>query len=129
MVQTLKVKTYEACGGLKHFEEDTYEDGCNPDTGGSSCVDIDFKSDSIGGLLKKIKEYFDVDNDSLLLNSCEEVGRIDIQVLENAEGYKALKSDIECWKDGDKILWSACYSFCVKCVTREEVDLNKKEVV
>ncbi len=114
---------YKSSKGIKFSEEDVYQEGCLPDTTQTCDVDVEFKSDSVAGLLKKMYDYFGISKEDADLNACDEKGRIDICILENADGYKASKSDIVCWKDRDKKLWSVIYTYYISKVTKETIIL------
>ena len=114
---------------LKFAEVDIYKEGCQPETGVSHECDIEFKAESPSQLIEKIKEFFEVDDDALLLNSCDEIGRIDVQVLENGEGYKASQSEMKEWKiKGCIKLWACTYSFMVNQLLIEAVNLDAVKV-
>lgn len=53
-------------------------------------------------------------------NACEELGRIDIQVMER-QAFRRVKpspADKEMWKAGEIDLWLTCYTFYVEKVER-----------
>jgi hypothetical protein len=60
--------------------------------------------------------------EDVLINSCDEIGRVDIQQMENDEGYSASKDQIKAWKNGKQRLWLACYTFNIEQVS--DVDLS-----
>ncbi len=115
------MKQYASGKALKMTEEDTYNEGCLPETSTSYEVDIQFNDGTKEGLLNKMQEYFDITKDDMLINSCDENGRIDIQVLENSEGCKASDRELAQWKSNNLTLWLACYSYQVKEVITSEV--------
>ena len=117
---------YEVNGWFKFAEQDHWEEGCDPDTGFSFSGDDRYRSATIEDLLKQIRDFVGVPSDyEIELDSCDEDGRVDIQVLETADGYTADDRDIEKWKKGDLALWYATYSFMVERVTREPVRLTE----
>jgi len=115
--------TYETRSALKFAEEDIYKEGCIPETATSFEVDVKFSSDSVAGVLDKIKKCYDVLDNDIILNSCDEEGRIDVCILEDGNSYKATPADIKEWKKGKKVLYSAIYSYQIEKVTRESVIL------
>ena len=117
---------YEINGWFKFAEQDHWEEGCDPDTGFSFSGDDRYRSATIEDLLKQIRDFVGVPDDyEIELDSCDEDGRVDIQVLETADGYPANDRDIEKWKKGDLALWYATYSFMIERVTREPVRLTE----
>jgi len=119
----MKTVTYETSTALKTAEVDNYQEGCDPDTMVCFDVDVTFKADTLALLLHKIKEYYNVKHEGLLLNSCEELGRLDIQRLETAESFEPSDSQLKQWKQGNVELWLAAYSYQINKVTREAVQL------
>jgi hypothetical protein len=117
------VTTYETGIGLKHVEQDIFNDGCQPDTAITFEANEAFVANSIEVLINEIKTQFDVTDESLLLDSCEEKGRIDVQTLETDDGIKASDRDIDSWKKGEKRLWMCTYSYNVQKVTRETISI------
>jgi len=113
------------CSGKawKFTEEDSYQSGCDPHTSQSMLVDIEFSGESTKNVLDQIKDYYSVDDGELLLNSCDELGRVDVQVLETEDSNKASKNDIVLWKGGKKKLWNSIYTYHIQKVTTEEVKL------
>lgn len=112
---------YESGKAFKHTEVNDYEQGCLPDT--SSCwdVDIKFSANTKEELIEQIKNYYDVTNEDIMLNSCDEPGRIDIQILEDENSFKATEHDKELWKQGKKKLWLSTYTYYARMVTTERI--------
>lgn len=109
--------TYEINGWVKTIERDNWRDGCH---GGANCFggnDI-FKGDTAEDAIQKACNFVGVDYEDIDLNACEEAGRVDINLTENADGYPATPSEIEAWKAGEIDLWLANYTFYVEFVTR-----------
>lgn len=71
-------------GWIKYTDLDNYKQGCIKSLGGC-CGHDSFSASNIIDLLDKLKDF--CGHDDVLLNSCEEIGRIDIQGLENKDGY------------------------------------------
>lgn len=57
--------------------------------GGHKSFAMTLTSDSLQGLLDKVAEEHGVSVTYLLLDSCEELGRLDVQVIEDEEGNVA----------------------------------------
>ena len=117
-------KYYVSRGWSKFAEVDTYQEGCDPSTtqnqSGSDC----FKGNTIEEVIKKCMDFVGADSmDSCLLDSCEELGRLDIQTLENDGGYTAYDRDIKLWRTGQLQLWSCTYSFRIVLCQEEVVSL------
>jgi hypothetical protein len=104
-------------GFLKNVEVDDFENGCDPDTSETSFDDTRFLGENEQDIINKIKEYYQVDDDALILNSCGESGRIDIQRMENAGGCQASKKEIEEWEKGKKTLYAAYISTNVEKIS------------
>lgn len=118
---------YEINGWFKFAEQDDWEHGCDPETGYSVGGDDHWSAETVEGLLRSLRHFVGVPHDyEILLDACEEDGRVDIQVLETADGYTASDRDIEKWKQGEIALWSATYSFIIERVTREPVRLTEE---
>ena len=110
---------FESGKALKFTEQDVFNEGCQPDTAQSMEVDIEFSNETMDGLLDDIKEFYGVDDDALLKNSCDEDGRLDISLLEDDNSLQASQQDIKEWKQGGKRLWNSIYTYEIKKVTYE----------
>ena len=79
---------------------------------------------TINDVLKALNEFTGNDDaEAVLLNSCDELGRVDIQIMETAEGYPADKRDLAEFRRSERRLWLSCYSFYVKQVERQPISL------
>lgn len=116
---------YQARGWAKFYEEDVYQEGCLPHTGGMIDGNELFKANTIDGLLKQLLDFTGGDRECLELNSCDELGRVDISIMENADGCKATRSEIEAWKQADIQLWDCIYTFQIEKITAETVNLEE----
>jgi hypothetical protein len=114
---------FESGKALKFVEEDNWKEGCLPETGQNWEVDIEFKAETKEEILQQIKEFYGVTDEEILLNSCEEPGRIDIQIMEDENSYKATESQIEAWKEGRRKLYLATYTYYITEVNRYAVAL------
>lgn len=97
-------------GFTKFIELDNYENGC---IGECNCHsgDYDFESETIEGLIVQLKEF--TGHDDVLINSCDEDGRIDIQGMEDRNSMVANDCQLEAWRAGRIDLYSICYTFQV----------------
>ena len=114
---------YETGKGFKFTEEDNYREGCLPGTSQMWDIDVEFQGETKEEVTAKIKDFFGVNDNYLDINACDEKGRIDIAILENAEGHEASQREIELWKKERIKLWYAVYTFNISKVTREEITL------
>lgn len=115
---------YEVRGWYKIAEEDNWEKGCLPESGSHYSGDDQFEADSIEKLVTYLCQHCGAEGVAAELDACEEDGRIDIQVMENREGYHASKPEMEAFKKGKCRLWLAAYTFQVEKVTREVIKLS-----
>ena len=103
---------FKATFNLKISERDNWVNGCDPFNSNSQFIDdIEISADNLGSLLRKICKYFNVSMDSVLLNSCDEIGRIDVQTYTktlkvNKCTYKANKDG---FKNGEFDLFLNCF--------------------
>ena len=101
---------YIVMGIEKVWEKDDYVNGCSGKQH-STKIDVSFKSTDLKGILDKLREFTSCDD--ILLNSCEEQGRIDLQGYEAADGGTASESDMQLWKAGKKKLYAVTYTAIV----------------
>ena len=104
-------------GFLVISEVDKYDDGCDPDSTQMREDDSRFVGANDEEILEKIREYLGVEKDAILLNSCGENGRIDIQRMEDSEGCQPNKTQIQSWKKGRTVLYNVLYSTHVEQVS------------
>lgn len=117
--------SYEVTGFIKFAEEDSFENGCLPET--SRCM-VDKSMRFVGAtkedLIAALMEFVGCkDKGSVLLDACDEIGRVDIQVMETDEGHTAGDRDIEYWRANMQRLWLCDYSFRVEQVERVTVSM------
>lgn len=106
---------YIANGWHKFAELDIYADGCQPDRPSHDSGADYFEAETVDGLIAKLAEHVNQkDLSNVILDSCDERGRVDIQVYEDSDGYAADAHDLAQWKEGKKELWLACYTFHVE---------------
>ena len=115
---------YEVNGWHKFGERDYYETGCDPDEYVNFGGQDRWSAVTVKDLLLQLRGFVGVDDDyEIELDSCDEDGRVDIQVMEIAEGYTANEWHIEEWKKGELALWYSTYTFYVEQVERKSVRL------
>lgn len=120
----MNYQTFEARGYVRFSEEDVFENGCQPDTGTTNYGSDTIVGKTIEDLVNKCQEAVMSDSkEDIILDSCDEIGRLDISIIENADGYKATAFEIARWKLGHIKLYSSIYSFRLQIVTREDVSL------
>ena len=109
----------EVRGWIKFAEVFDAEKGCDPDTSITFSGNDIFTGDTEQEITKKLLDFCGTsDPDDAETDACEEPGRVDICILENAEGYAASKTEVERWERGEIKLWNASYSFIVENAIR-----------
>jgi hypothetical protein len=95
---------YTFKASLIHREKDNFEQGC---IGGSiteffgdHLEDITLQDKTLTGLIKGIQNRFNVSRDDILLNSCDELSRLDIQTY--TKGFRAIKCSYKQHSEGFK---------------------------
>lgn len=117
---------YEVNGWMKISEEDSFEEGCLPETEQTHWGDDRWSDEDVAKLIERLMDFAGViDKDSVALDSCEDIGRIDIFKTENGNGNEPTSDEIERWKRGECKLWYCTYSFTVEYVKRSKVCLGK----
>ncbi len=118
--------TFKAKATMWFKEVDNWEQGCQMEGGKSGMDGSVFKADTLPALIALLNEHTgNKDMQNVLMNSCDEKGRIDIQVYENERGTPMTKAHEAKWKEGKAIVYLACYTFRVERI--EEVDLDAPE--
>lgn len=111
-------------GALKQAEEDDFLNGCDPstrmlfDTG-----HIDVELNNVESAIDYLRSEFGVAEDCIVLDACEENGRIDVHRMENAQGDEALPEQIKKWMDGEERLWYVVYTVYASRIVRTEINL------
>jgi hypothetical protein len=120
---------FEINGGLVWGEEDIFEHGCQPDSSYSYDIPLRLTAPSIPELIAKLNSHIGpFDDDAVLLDSCDEDGRLDVQVYVTDENITASAGDIEGWREGKQRLWLATYFFSVELVERKTVPLTERKI-
>ena len=117
--------TYQINGWMRFSEEDLYQEGCLPNTGTMYSDNQVFKSDTLDGLIQQILDFTGADTDAMELNSCGDIGRIDISILEDENSSFATRGQIEQWKEGKIKLWNSIYTFKANTVESTPVDFEE----
>ena len=115
--------TFEVSGWFKTIEEDTWEHGCVGKWSHDTCCDL-YSASTLPELITRLKAAFNCTDNGVLIDSCDEPGRIDFQVTENDAGLEPSAAEIEAWKRGEERLWACTYTVHVERVTRETVELS-----
>jgi len=119
------MKTYQTTEFNKFVEEDDYKEGCLSENSSYYDTGIKFKSNNLNKLIEKIKDFFDIKTEYIEFNSCEDKGRIDIGLTENADGEKPNKEEVKQWKKGKIKLYYCLYSAYIQEV--KDVNLKRFE--
>lgn len=95
-------------------ELDHWEKGC---TGKDSVSnwELEFSADSEQKLIQKMTSYFLCDSNYFIFNSCDENGRIDVQLQtkEKFDSFPMSKHDLELFKGGEIAAYLTTFSFQV----------------
>lgn len=95
-------------------ELDHWENGC---TGMDSVSnwELEFKAENEQELIQKMTAYFMCDSSYFIFNSCDENGRIDVQLQtkEKFDSFPMSKHDLELFKDGEIEAYLTTFSFQV----------------
>ncbi|MCP4393403.1 MAG: hypothetical protein GY804_03920 [Alphaproteobacteria bacterium] len=102
-------KKYMVMFSLVHSELDNFKEGCDPSTSSSRFLDepLTFEANTLKELLKEIKKFFNVSQDGLLLNSCDEIGRLDVQTYSlTLDGLRcSYNRTVSEFRTGKRNLW------------------------
>jgi hypothetical protein len=115
---------FETGDGNKMLEEDSWEHGCVSGTARSWVYAQKFKAGSLDELISMMKDHFDVESSAILIDSCDENGRIDVQRMENGQSNVPCESEISEWKKGKLTLWCVTYTYYVEVIDRRTVKLS-----
>lgn len=101
---------YIVMGIEKVWEEDDYVNG-RIGKQHYTKIDVSFKSADLKGLLDRLQGFTGCDD--ILLNSCEEQGRVDLQGYETVDCTAASEFEVQLWRDGKKRLYAVTYTAIV----------------
>ena len=125
-----KTSRWEADGWMKDAQPDDWNEGEDPDPkhGFATCGPERFSGNTPEELVDELMKFCGVDDrKSVSVNCCDVPGRIDIERIENDEGYEPREFELADWKAGKIKLWAVRYSFQAQFVTRETVKLPDVE--
>jgi len=117
---------YQINDFFKSAEVDDYEDGCQLE-GGTCChLDIRMSAATLPMLIEQVRQFFGADSDCITLDACEEIGRLDVNRMEDGNGDPASSEQIELWKKREQKLWYVTYTaYVYECkavtLTQEKV--------
>ena len=114
---------YQATGWKRFSEEDIYNEGCQPSTGRSSSGDDVFRGEDCAEVVEKCLSFCGGTLKDCERDSCDQLGRLDVCIMENAEGYSASTRELDKWRQGKFQLWNSIYTFIIRKITEEEVAL------
>lgn len=117
---------YKIDGLLKMTEEYQYKNGCLHNTVTSHAVDVSFSGNTQSEVINALLRFLAVEKDAIEVNACDEDGRVDVSILETAEGRVAIETEINKWKDGSLKLYLANYSGCMEKCERVKINLEEK---
>jgi hypothetical protein len=110
------LKTASACKYLSGDDLTTYEE---------TMIDIEMSCNDISMLINAIKNQFNISDElSTTLNARNNIGLIEIELLENQDGSPATEKDIENWKNKGTTLYNCVYGMTVFEVCYNRVDLK-----
>lgn len=107
---------YQIHGLLKFAEEDIYDEGCQPETGFTDHIALDFRGDTTEEVIQKVADFLGVDQDGIERNACDEPGRVDFSLMEDEQATPASKHQLERWKNRQERLWAVTYTAHVEKV-------------
>ena len=116
---------YQAKFHSKDVQIDDYENGCSLEVT-SFQFNETYTSDTLKGLLSKIMEALDVENDSFVTYD-DEPGRLQVTTLELDDSSKPSESDLALWRKGKLNLY--CCDYDARVTKCEPVDLAESYLI
>lgn len=114
---------YVVKGFIAHSQKDNWENGCigQTQTQFVNGRDWECSSSTLQSLLAALCDEFSAPMESVSLDACEELGRLDIQVnqLKPFECAKLSNKSLEKWKRGEIDVWLTDYTFHVIRIEEE----------
>lgn len=110
---------YRVKGYIAHASLDSYANGCELEAKTEFSSEFSIVANSLQALITGLCSHFKANpDDDVLLDCCEEDGRLDIQVhqREAFEIAEPSKATIAAWKEGKLSLYLTDYSFQVERV-------------
>ena len=114
---------YEIAGFHKTAELDDFENGCTGQ-GSDTYIDSRMHADTLQELQEKIYSFTGCKPEDQKLDACEETGRIDCGVMENADGISPTERELDAWRRGECKLWYCVYTAYVEQVSRIPASLT-----
>jgi hypothetical protein len=108
---------FQSNGLLKFTEQDIWSDGCQPDTATSYMIDYRFTGKTADEVIQKIAEFTNSGKDGIERNACDEPGRVDFCVTENADGNPLSKMEWAQFKKGKIKAYYAVYTAYIEQTT------------
>ena len=108
---------FQAKGLLKFAEEDVWDDGCQPETATNYNVDMTFTAKTAREVIDEIADYLGCTSEDYEKNACDEPGRVDFAVTEDAEGSKLSPAKWELFKKGKIKAWYVVYTAYIEKLT------------
>ena len=100
----------------KFSEEDIFSDGCQPGTGQMFDLGVQFSGDTPEVVIEKIANFLGTDAKDAQKNVCDEPGRVEFGITENAEGQSLSTRETEKWQRGKIKAWYCVYTaYIEKC--------------
>ena len=125
---------YTFTANIVNREIDVFSDGCQLEGGITQFFDycdyspLIFEAKTLSKLLTKIQKYFNVSRESILLNSCEELGRLDVQTY--TKESKGLKCSYKRYEEDFKLGKINLYLNNISgTVTRTPEDIDLIEIL
>ena len=107
--------TFVVSGWSRFSEENICGYGCIPSSQVSSSGVDTFNAPSLQGIVKKLMDFMGTkDMSAVLLNTCDELGRVDIAIFEDEEGTPASEDQVADWRKDKYRLWYSIYTFRIK---------------
>lgn len=119
--------TYECNIVCKIITLDNFENGLT-DSGRDVSYSHRIAGDSLPVLVDAIASHTGCNRADVIVGEIEP-DRIDVSIMENAEGYRASEREMEAFSRGECQLWQADYSFYFSEVTRTPANFNTTETI
>lgn len=122
------MKTYYQIKTLGKFaEEDNWQEGCAPNTTRAWEVPQEFNGPTPEDVIAQVAKFVGCaiggKDNGVERNACDEPGRVDFAVTENADGAPMSKREVEAWKEGRCKAWYCVYTGYMKKITEEVAKL------
>lgn len=115
-----EVKVFQADGWTSVSEQSNYGEGCDPKTTTHDSGNDRIEHTQLEGLMHLLLRWTGAPAENVVLNSCDEIGRVDIRVMQGDDAVAAQPYILDLWKAKKIWLWDTIYTFQVRRVTRIE---------